>query len=63
MYNNSSLPMLAEMTFNNNDAYTNGGGMYNNSSNPKLLDITFSNNSGVAGRDGKQQQQPQLSQT
>jgi predicted outer membrane repeat protein len=45
MFNSSSSPTLANVTFSGNSAL-NGGGMYNTSgSNPTLANITFSGNS------------------
>ena len=45
MYNMSSSPTLANITFSNNSAKYYGGGMYNEGSSPTLTNVTFSGNS------------------
>jgi hypothetical protein len=42
--NNSSNPVLTNVTFSSNQAAMSGGGMQNNSSNPVLTNVTFSAN-------------------
>jgi predicted outer membrane repeat protein len=48
MYNNSSSPSLANITFVGNAGDT-GGGMYNNSSSPSLTNVTFVGNTANYG--------------
>ncbi len=45
MYNRSSNPTLTNVTFSNNSAFWQGGGLYNDNSNPVLTSVTFSGNS------------------
>ena len=44
MYNESSNPTLANITFSSNSATYRGGGMYNITSSPTLTNVTFTNN-------------------
>jgi predicted outer membrane repeat protein len=48
MYNSSSSPTLANVTFSSNAA-TDGGGMFNDTSSPSLANVTFSGNSATLG--------------
>jgi len=48
LYNSSSSPTLAHLTFSGNNAVY-GGGMYNNVSNPLLTQVTFSRNTADQG--------------
>lgn len=50
MYNDSSNPTLADVTFRGNSALDDGGGMRNYfNSNPTLTNVTFSDNSASVG--------------
>jgi predicted outer membrane repeat protein len=49
MYNASSSPTLANLTFHGNSATLQGGGMYNHSSSPTLTNVTFIDNTAGSG--------------
>lgn len=50
MYNSNSSPIIANVTFENNQATYNGGGMFAADGNPWLTNVIFRNN--VAGLNG-----------
>src|SRR6266540_4249177 len=47
MYNDTSSPVLTNLTFSGNSA-DYGGGMYNHNSDPTLTNVTFGGNSAIA---------------
>lgn len=49
MFNYSSDPSIAHITFSNNSAFNGGGGIYNRESSPSLNAVIFDNNSAGAG--------------
>ncbi len=64
MYNDSSSPVINQVSFSGNSAATHGGGMYNSNSRPEMSQVSFSGNSAATHGGGmyNSNSRPEMSQ-